>query len=59
MKLLNRHNWRQRGFRDYVCKDCGAERIWDSELQRYRYWKHGKGYYFTPDCKLLIHCDAN
>jgi hypothetical protein len=52
MKLLNHHTWKQRGWRDFICIDCGAERVWDSVSQRYLYTRFGKSYYTVPDCRF-------
>lgn len=52
MQLLNHHTWKQRSWRNYVCTDCGAERVWDNNLQRYLYTKFGKSFYLCPDCRF-------
>jgi NAD-dependent SIR2 family protein deacetylase len=59
MKLLNHHSWKKLDyhFKHWKCSKCGAERYWDSVLQRMMFQKGGKTLYMTPDCNSIINCD--
>jgi hypothetical protein len=62
MRLLNHHTWKERGWRDYICSDCGCTRVWDQTLQRYIYTRFGKSHYTVPECRFEnepVHFDFN